>query len=53
MRVEESNVVIKYINEFGYEDRFSNIYDGFKVYFVMCINDCYLVFVDIECESDM
>ncbi|MDK2765530.1 MAG: MBL fold metallo-hydrolase, partial [Alteromonas macleodii] len=52
-RVEESNAVIKYTNEPGYEDRFSNIYDGFKAYPVTCTNDCYPASADIECESDM
>ena len=52
-QIEGENAVIKHTNEPGYEDRFSNIYDGFKAYPVTCTNDCYPASADIECESDM
>ena len=52
-RVDDSNAIVVYTDESGYEDRFSNIYDGFKAYPVTCTNDCYPASADIECESDM
>ncbi|TKB02826.1 MBL fold metallo-hydrolase [Alteromonas portus] len=52
-QIEGENALIKYTDEPGYEDRFSNIYESFKAYPVTCTNDCYPASGDIECESNM
>lgn len=48
----EDTVVI-YTDQLGYEDRFSNLYNSFNDYPVTCLENCYPVSTDIECESDM
>ena len=52
-QIEGENALIKYTDEPGYEDRFSNIYESFKAYPVTCTSDCYPASGDIECESNM
>jgi len=52
-QIKGEQSVVKYTDEPGYEDRFSNLYDGFKAYPVTCEENCYPVSSDIDCEGEM